>query len=133
MFCVYTLSTTVEKKKFFNFSHSPKKLYPKKSTKKNYTFQTPSFALCEKLSNLSFVFQLSFQKVLYKSVLRSIIKAPCKSVLFSIITCPHLSFTYHTHKSVLLFSKNLAFRNLTSLIIPKNVFLVCSLKFPLDM
>ena len=39
-----------------------------------------------------------FPKVLYKSVLLSIIKVPQKSVLLSIITFCHLSLTYHTQR-----------------------------------
>ena len=45
----------------------------------------------------SLFFHLSFPKVLYKSVLLSIIKLAYKSVLLS-ITCCHLSLTYHTQK-----------------------------------
>ena len=44
------------------------------------------------------LFHLSFEKVLYESVLFFIIKVPYKDVLLSIITCPHLSMTYHTQK-----------------------------------
>ena len=43
-------------------------------------------------------FHLSFRKVLYESVLFFIIKVPYEYVLLSIITCRHLSLTYHTQK-----------------------------------
>ena len=36
--------------------------------------------------------------ILYKSILLSAIKVPYESVLLSIITCRHLSLTYHTQK-----------------------------------
>ena len=42
--------------------------------------------------------KISFLKVLYKRVLFSIIKVPCKSVLLSIITCRQLLLIYHTQK-----------------------------------
>ena len=81
------------------------KLDLKKSTKK-----TLSFALCGKLGNFSFFFfHLSFPKVLYKSVLLSIIKVPFESVPLSFITWCHL-LTYHTEnyfiKVFYLSSKN---------------------------
>ena len=54
------------------------------------------------------------------------IKVPYKSVLLPVITCHHLSLAYHTqkylikvlYKGVLLSSKNVALRDLTSLSIP---------------
>ena len=52
-------------------------------------------------------------------------KVPYKSVLLSIITQRDLSSTYHTQKyfmSVLLSSKNVASRNLMSLITRKSAF-----------
>ena len=106
---VYSLSTTVE------ITFILPKVYLKKWTKKQLNFKfylllnarmleslalsNNILALCEKLSNLSsFIFHLSFPKVLYKSVLLSVIKVPYKRVLSSIITCRHLSLTYHTQK-----------------------------------
>ena len=53
---------------------------------------------CATFHHFFFFFHLSFPKVLYKSVLLSIIKVPYKSVLLSTITCLHLSLTYHTQK-----------------------------------
>ena len=82
-------------------------------------------------------FHLSFPKVLYKSALLFIIKLSYKSVLLSIIKVSYksvllsiiidLSYPKVLYKSVLLSSKNVALRNLTSLIVPKSV------KFPLDL
>ena len=103
---VYSLSTTVE------ITFILPKVYLKKWTKKqlnlnllnarmleSLALSNNTLALCEKLSNLSsFIFHLSFPKVLYKSVLLSVIKVPYKSVLSSIITCRHLSLTYRTQK-----------------------------------
>ena len=43
-------------------------------------------------------FHLSFRKVLYENVLSFIIKVPYEDILLSIITCRHLSLTYHTQK-----------------------------------
>ena len=104
---VYSISTTVK------ITFLLQKLYLKKLTKKQLNFQTPSFALGEKLSNFSsyFFFTHHFQK----SVLLSIIKVPYKSVLLPIITCRNLKLTYNTHpkvlyKSALLSSKNVALR-----------------------
>ena len=63
-----------------------------------------------KIEQLSLIlFRLSFPKILYESVvLFSIIKVPYKDVLF-ITTCRRITYV------------------LTSLIIPKNVFYVCSI------
>ena len=63
-----------------------------------------------KIEQLSLIlFRLSFPKILYKSVvLFSFIKVPYKDVL-SITTCRRIAYV------------------LTSLIIPKNVFYVCSI------
>ena len=79
---VYSFSKTVE---IFSQNY-----ILKNRQKGSYTFQTPSFALCKKLSNFLSFFYLSYPKALYKSVPLS--------------------------------SKNVAFRNLASLIIPKSVF-----------
>ena len=63
-----------------------------------------SFALSRKISLAvtatlqQFIFHLSFSKELFKYVLLTMIKVPYKSVLLSIITCRHLSLTYHTQK-----------------------------------
>ena len=83
---VYSLLTTVD------ITFILPKLDLKTPTKSNQTFQTPSFALCGKLSNFSslFFFHLSFPKVLYKSV------------LLSTITCRHSLLTYHTQKQFII-------------------------------
>ena len=62
-----------------------------------------------------------FPKVLYKSVLMSIIKVPQKSVLLSIITFCHLSLTYHTQR---YFIKALCYLAKTWLLV-KNVTYHC--------
>ena len=98
-----------------------------------------AFALCEKLSNLSsFIFHLSFLKVLYKSVLLSIIKVPYKSVLLSTITCRHLSLTYHTQKYFIKEFYHLAKRwlcvtNVTYHSQKCILSVFCYVKFPLHM
>ena len=75
---VYSLSTTVD------ITFILPKLDLKKPTKKQ-TFQTPSFALCGKLSNFSLLFFFTYhsQKFLQKR---------------SIITCRRSLLTYHTQK-----------------------------------
>ena len=124
MFGVYSLSTTAE------ITFILPKLYLKKIDKKAITL----FRLCLLLyvKNWATVhhcfFHLSFPKVLHKSVLLSIIKVPYKSAILSIITCHHLSYPNVLCKRILLSSKNVALSNLTSLIIPKSVFQVCSIK-----
>ena len=66
--------------------------------------------MCQ-IEQLSLIFfRLSFPKILYKSVvLFSIIKVPYKDVVLSTTTCRRIAYV------------------LTSLIIPKNVFYVCSI------
>ena len=105
---VYSLSTTVE------ITFILPNLHLKKSTKNQLNFsnsifcftwktknirELSSLTFLEKLNNFSyFFFNLSFPKVLYKSVICLIVKVPYKVVLLSIITCRRLSLTYHTQK-----------------------------------
>ena len=91
------------------------KLDLKKPTNSNQTVQTPHFALCGKLSNFSSLF---FSLIIPKSTLqkRSIIYYYLPPLIID------LSYPKVLCKSVLLSSKNVAFPNLTSLIIPKSVF-----------
>ena len=118
---VYSLSTTVD------IAFILPKLHPKKSTKKQLNFSNSIFCSMRKTEQLFIIFfHLSFLEVLYKSVLLSIVKVPYKSVLLS-INCRHLSYPNVLYKSVLLSSKNAVLCNLTSLIILKSLFLLCSI------
>ena len=87
-----------------NSLYSPKTIFKKIVKKKKKKIKVI------KLFKLNLL-HLSFQKVLFKSV------------LLSIISCRYLSLTYQNtkvlYKNVLLSSKNVDLRNLTSLIIPK--------------
>ena len=76
------------------------KLYLKKLIEKQLNFSSSIFCSIWKTEQLFiiFFFHLSFQKVLYESALFFIIKVPYEAVLLSIITCHHLSLTYHTQK-----------------------------------
>ena len=118
---VYSLSTTVD------IIFILPKLHPKKSTKKQLNFSNSIFCSMRKTATFHHFFHLSFPEVPYKSVLLSIVKVPYKSVLLSIINCRHLSYPDVLYKSVLLSSKNAVLCNLTSLIILKSAFLVCSI------
>ena len=79
-----------------------------------------------------------FSKILYESVLLSIIKVPYKSALLSVINCRHLSLTYHTQKFFIkafyclakmwLCVTNVTYHSQNSII---NVLYY--IKFPLDM
>ena len=90
---VYSVSTTVDITFIFP------KLDLKKSTKKQLNFSDSIICSVWKLSNYSsFFFHLSFPKLLYISVLLSIVKVPYRSVLLSIITCRHLLLADHTQK-----------------------------------
>ena len=79
---VYSLSTTV------GLTFIPPKLDLKKSTKKQLNFSNSIFCSVWKTEQLFIIifFHLSFPKVLYKSV------------LLSIITCRHSLLIYHTQK-----------------------------------
>ena len=118
---VYSLSTTVD------ITFILPKLHPKKSTKKQLNFLNSIFCSMRKTATFHLFFHLSFPEVLYKSVLLSIVKVPYKSVLLCIINCRHLSYPNVLYKSVLLSSKNAVLCNLTSLIILKSAFLLCSI------
>ena len=119
---VYSLSTTVD------IAFILPKLHPKKSTKKRLNFSNSIFCSMRKTEQLFIIFfHLSFLEVLHKSVLLSIVKVPYKSVQLSIINCRHLSYPNVLYKSVLLSSRNAVLCNLTSLIILKSVFLLCSI------
>ena len=83
---VYSLSTTVE------IIFILPKLYIKKSIKKLLN------SMRKTEQRFITFFHISFPKVLYKSVLLSIIKVSYKSVVLSVITCRQLSLTYHTQK-----------------------------------
>ena len=117
------LSTTVE----ITF------LYLEKLIKKQLNFSNSIFCSVwktEQLFIISTFHHLSFPKVLYKSVLLSVIKVPYKSILLFIITYRHLSLTYHTQKYFIkafyYLTKTwlkLNVRKLTLLIIPKSLFL----------
>ena len=110
---VYSLSNTVE----INFILP--KLDLKKLTKKGIKFF--KLRLFIYVKNLE-TFFTSSPKILYKSVPLSITKVSCKIVLLLVANYYDLSYPKGLYKSVILSAKNVALRNLTSLIIPKGVF-----------
>ena len=112
MFGVYYLPTTVQ------ITYYPKTV-SQKTKKQPKTFQTPSFALCEKLSNFSFFFfpTYHFQKY-FKKPFFCLLKAFYYLLLF-VVTYIDLSCPKVFYKRVLLSSNNVAMCNLRSLIIPK--------------
>ena len=117
---VYSLSTKVE------ITFILPKLYPKKSIKKKLNFPNSIFCYVWKTEQLFTFFSLIFPEstlwklsiLYYKSTLWicSIIYYYLPPLIID------LSYPKIFYKSVLLSSKNVALRKLTSLIIPKNVF-----------
>ena len=71
-----------------SFNHRRNKFYSPKTDKKAIKLFELHLALFVTFHH--FFFHLLFPKLLYKSVVLSIIKQPYKTVLLSIITCRHL-------------------------------------------
>ena len=114
---VYSLSNTVE----INFILP--KLDLKKLTKKGIKFfKLRLFIYVKNLETFYHFFFTSSPKILYKSVPLSITKVSCKIGLLLVANYYDLSYPKVLYKSVILSAKNVALRNLTSLIIPKGVF-----------
>ena len=106
---VYSLSTTVD------LTFIPPKLDLKKLTKKQFSFSNSIYCSVWKTEQLFIIF---FSLIIPKSTLqkRSIVYYYLSPLIID------LSYPKILYKSVVLSGKNVAFSNLTSLIIPKSVF-----------
>ena len=127
---VYFLSTTGD------ITFILPKLDLKKSIKKTIKlFKLYLLHYVENWATFHLFFHLSFPKVLYKSVLLSIVKVPFESDPLSFITCRHL-LAYHTEnyfiKVFYLSSKN-AESNVTYHCQKRILSVLCYVKFLLGM